>query len=206
MSGCRNSSFSLQRTKWIVGAIQLETRHTKQRAIQHAFKWNKSQFSPTAEAQRTLNRLCLSTILSVCHLFLLSSDFISSADRLLTYKIVWLQFQGLNIFIDLRIFFLIFVFSIFFPLCKPACFGSPVASRTAWNHQGMCWEMLTRIMTHAAIPVPPLLVDFVYCACMQATSQAFVKTQLQWRPMSLPCGWDIKTVSRWPLPKNWNVG
>lgn len=110
MSGCRDSSFSLQGTEWIVGAIQLETRHTKQRAIQHAFKWNKSQFSPTAEAQRTLNRLCLSTIVSVCHLFLLSSDFISSANRLLTYKIVWLQYQGLNIFIDLRIFFLIFVF------------------------------------------------------------------------------------------------
>lgn len=115
MSGCRDSSFSLQRTKWIVGAIQLETRRTKQRAIQHAFKWNKSQFSPTAEAQRTLNRLCLSTILSVCRLFLLSSDFISSADRLLTFKIVWLQCQGLNIFIDLRIFFLIFVFSFFPP-------------------------------------------------------------------------------------------
>lgn len=58
--------------------------------------------------------LSLHNSLSVCHLFLLSSDFISSADRL-TYKIVWLQFQGLNIFIDLRIFFLIFVFSFFFP-------------------------------------------------------------------------------------------
>lgn len=45
---------SLRSTKWIVRMIQLERNSIKQRAIQHAFKWNKFQFSPTTDAQRTV--------------------------------------------------------------------------------------------------------------------------------------------------------
>lgn len=54
VSGYHDSSSSLQRPKWIVQMILLERNHTKQRAIQHAFMWDKSQFSPTADAQRTV--------------------------------------------------------------------------------------------------------------------------------------------------------
>lgn len=54
VSDYHDSSPSLQRTKWIVQMIQLERNSATQRAIQHAFKWNKSQFSPTADAQRTV--------------------------------------------------------------------------------------------------------------------------------------------------------
>lgn len=61
----------------MVQMIQLERNHTKQRAIQHAFKWNKSQFPPTAEAQRTANRL---------HRSIFFSDFISSP---LLWTVFW---------------------------------------------------------------------------------------------------------------------
>lgn len=54
VSGYHDSNSSLRSTKWIVRVIQLERNSIKQRAIQHAFKWNKFQFSPTTDAQRTV--------------------------------------------------------------------------------------------------------------------------------------------------------
>lgn len=146
VSGYHDSGSSLQRTKWIVQMFQLERNSTKQRAIQHAFKWNKSQFPPTADAQRTVKRaLWFYISLLWFHLFLCAhSPNLSFGDNICKDFLFccWSDYV-----------FSFFLPRLYFSFILKTYWIFPFALRAAWILHGMYWtgcrKCSQKIKTHA---------------------------------------------------------
>lgn len=161
VSGYHDSNSSLERIKWIVQMIQLEKNSTKQRAIQQAFKWNKSQFSPTADAQRTVNW-------ALWFYFTLSFPFfyplISSLPLLYAHcsNLSFCIYNCKDFFVRLCLCFLACLSYSF--ILQAYTLGFPLALSAAWIPQGIYWTgCQNRSMTHAdsGTPITYCTVDFV---------------------------------------------
>lgn len=136
--------------------IQLERNSTKQGAIQHAVKWNKSQFPPRLMFKGLSSDHCSSIFLSFLA-FLPSSHFISVSVHSLSFDdYIWWVFIFLNCWSDeVLSFFLVF-------FCHSKYMWDWISFTTGCiflRHLPVAQKIMTQ--ADSALKLPSLLVEFV---------------------------------------------